>query len=115
MVILDIPRATPSRNATFHKHWRASYREKKLWLSEIHWARVKAGYREPVAPRRARVTIERYGRRLDYDNFVGGLKSVLDCLRQEKLIANDTEDALELLTRQLPGKPRTVITVEPLE
>lgn len=115
MIILDIPRATPSRNATFHKHWRASHREKKLWMAEIYWAQMKGGYRDVSTPARARVTIERYGRQLEYDNFIGGLKSVLDSLRYAKLIADDSQQALDLVTRQFPGKPRTVITIEPLE
>lgn len=74
---------------------------------------MKAGYSEPVPPLRARVTIERYGRRLDKDNFIGGLKSILDSLRYERLITDDDEDALELVANQFPGKPRTLITIEP--
>lgn len=114
MIVLDIPRATPSRNATFHKHWRAAYREKQLWQQEIRIARLRAGCFDPKPPSRARVTIERYGRALDEDNFVGGLKSILDSLRYEKLIVDDTSEALELVPRQLRGRPRTVITVEPV-
>lgn len=113
MIVLDIPRATPSMNATRWKHWRVAFREKKLWREEIHFARLRAGCFAPVPPIKARVTVERYGRALDVDNFVGGLKSVLDSLRQERLITDDTGDCLELIPRQFRGSPRTVITVEP--
>jgi len=112
MIILDIPRATPSQNATRWKHWRVAHREKKLWREEIHYACKQAGYRPQPPPQRARVTIERYGRALDPDNFVGGLKAVIDSLRDEGLIADDTCQTLELVPRQFRGKPRTVITVE---
>ena len=114
MIVLDIPRATPSLNATRWKHWRVAYREKQLWQQEVRAARLKAGHYRPVAPRRARVTVERYGRELDPDNFVGGLKSILDSLRLEGLIADDNPNSLELVPRQFAGKPRTVITVESL-
>lgn len=113
-VILDIPRATPSMNATRWKHWRVAYREKKLWRQEIHVARLQARDVPAVPPARARVTIERYGRRLDPDNFIGGLKAVIDCLRNEGLITEDTEEALELVPKQLRGAPRTVITITSL-
>jgi hypothetical protein len=112
MIVLDIPRATPSLNATRWKHWRVAYREKQLWRTEVRVARIQAGYCNVQAPRRARVTIERYGRALDPDNFVGGLKSLIDSLKQEGLIADDTPEHIELVPRQFKGKPRTVITVE---
>jgi hypothetical protein len=114
MIILDIPRSTPSLNATRWKHWRVAYREKQLWRQEINLARIKAGCIAPVPPGRARVTVERYGARsLDPDNFVGGLKSVIDSLRAENLITDDTNDALELVPIQFKGPPRTIIRIEP--
>jgi len=112
VIVLDIPRATPSMNATRWKHWRVAYNEKKLWREEIHYARLHAGCRNPPKYSRARVTVERYGRKLDIDNFIGGLKAVLDSLRLEGLIADDSEAHLELVPRQFKGAPRTVITVE---
>lgn len=112
MIILDIPRATPSLNATHHMHWRVAFRQKKLWQQEIHYARLRAGYRLLGPYPRAKVTIERYGRALDPDNFVGGLKPIIDSLRHEGLIAEDTAEHLELVPRQFKGRPRTLITVE---
>lgn len=112
MIILDIPRATPSLNATRYRHWRVAHAEKQLWRTEIRVARLNAGCRDPKPPQRARVTIERYGCTLDVDNFVGGLKAIIDSLRYEKLICDDNADSLELVPRQFAGKPRTVITVE---
>jgi Holliday junction resolvase RusA-like endonuclease len=112
VIVLDIPRATPSMNATRWKHWRVAHREKHLWQLEIRVARIRAGCFDPKPPQRAKVTIERHGRVLDEDNFVGGLKSVIDSLRHEKLIQDDTAAHMELVPRQISGKPRTIITVE---
>lgn len=112
MIVLDIPRASPSLNDTRRKHWRVVYREKKLWSEEIHYALIQVRHRGGLVPNRARVTVERYGRLLDVDNFVGGLKPIIDSLRREGLIADDTAEHLELVPRQFKGKPRTVITVE---
>jgi Holliday junction resolvase RusA-like endonuclease len=99
-------------NATRWKHWRVAYREKQLWRQEIRVARLQAGCTRPVPPVRARVTVERFGRPLDPDNFVGGLKSVIDCLKEERLISDDTPETLELIPKQVLGRPRTIITVE---
>lgn len=111
MIILEIPRATPSRNATFHKHWLASYREKKLWAWEV---RLALSGRRPMAfTGRARVTIERRSRRLlDPDNLVGGFKSLLDALKAERIIADDSAAHIDLVPKQTKGEPRTVVTVE---
>jgi Holliday junction resolvase RusA-like endonuclease len=112
MIVLDIPRATPSMNATHHKHWRVMHQQKKLWAQEI-WLATGLGHRLPQkAPTRAKVTLVRYGRRLDVDNFMGGLKSVLDGLKAEGLIADDDAEHLELVATQEKGVPRTLITIE---
>jgi Holliday junction resolvase RusA-like endonuclease len=113
VIVLDIPRATPSLNATRYKHWRVAQREKELWHQEVRVARMQGGYHGVKPPQKARVTIERYGpRTLDVDNFIAGLKGLLDALRRENLIRDDTADCLELVPRQFRGSPRTVVTVE---
>lgn len=112
MITLDIPRATPSMNVTHHKHWRVMHQQKKLWAQEI-WVAAAQGHRVPEkAPERAKVTVTRYGRLLDPDNFIGGLKSVLDGLKAEGLILDDNAKHLELIATQQKGAPRTVITIE---
>lgn len=119
MIVLDIPRATPSMNATHHKHWRVIYRQKKLWQAEIWAARVQAMFRPAgiicryETPVRAKVTVERYSHGvLDDDNYRGGLKSVIDGLKSEGLIADDDPAHLELTATQHRGHPRTVIRIE---
>lgn len=113
MITLDIPRATPSQNATHHRHWKACYDQRKLWEHEIWVARVKAVTGAlPAPPERARVTLIRYGRRLDITNFIGGLKAPVDALKLQGLIVDDDEKHLELVATQEAGKPRTVIRIE---
>ncbi len=115
MITLTIPRATPSGNATHHKHWRASYDQKQLWTHEIWVALVQAmaGRGLPLEPpQKAQVTITRYGRILDIDNAYAGLKSILDSLKAHRLIADDDAGHLQLKFRQEKGTPRTVITIE---
>jgi len=117
VIRLEIPRATPSRNATHHRHWRVAYREKKLWTQEIHVALRQqmhsSGRYQLQKPARIRLTIERTGQRLlDQDNLVGGFKSLLDAMKALQLIVDDDPAHLELIAKQSKGTPRTVITLE---
>lgn len=115
MITLEIPRATPSMNATHHKHWRVMFRQKQLWKQEVWAARRQLPFDEQQTPppKRAKVTIERYSARsLDIDNYVGGLKSCIDALKAECLIVDDDAEHLELVAIQYRGSPRTVIRIE---
>lgn len=113
MITLEIPRATPSMNSTHHKHWRVMYAQKKLWQQEVWAARVQACGATYETVDRAKVTIERYSQRsLDVDNYLGGLKSVIDALKSERLILDDNAERLELIATQHKGTPRTVIRIE---
>lgn len=113
MITLNIPRATPSQNATHHKHWRACFDQRKLWEHEIWVAKLQflGGRGLPDPPLRARVTLTRYGRRLDVTNFMGGLKAPIDALKLQGLIVDDDEKHLELIATQEKGTPRTVIVI----
>lgn len=77
------------------------------------------GYERFKATTRRRVIILRLGARdLDYDNFVGGLKVVLDSIKQMGLIVDDNPKMLELVCEQRrPAKgeaPNTQIIIEDL-
>lgn len=129
-LVLDIPWPTPSLNDFAHKGSRWAYRTTKTrWLRRITDAwldvRATAGRRDiwPTPPvLKVRVTIERYGRTanaLDADNFLGGLKPVLDALRELRLIADDRALAIDLVGAQLKNPYRappmwTRITLEQL-
>lgn len=113
--VLQLPEPTPSRNQFHHKHWRVEHTAKKRWGKMIAIAAMHARTLPAIGKRRVRV--DRYGmRRLDEDNFIGGLKGILDSMRELGLLVDDNAASLELLCRQLRPEPRqkpfTVITIE---
>ena len=67
-------------------------------------------------PRHAHVEVTRFGTRsLDDDNFRGGLKSLLDALKDYRLIADDDAKHMTLIATQKPlvkgDKPCTLVTI----
>lgn len=119
-LVLRIPYATPSLNEIANRRTRWAYRTAKTrWmrrLSDAYLAQRAAlgrGRREIWCkpPRcRVRVTVERYGRSenaLDRDNFVGGLKPVLDALRLLEFVDDDRDQAIELVATQPKNPHRT--------
>lgn len=112
MIELVIPRATPSLNQTQYKHWSVYRRLKMLWRKEIWAARIQTKAKFVIPPARARVKITRSGRLLDHDNYIGGLKCILDCLRTDGLIRDDNAEHLELIATQQVGEPKTIIQIE---
>jgi hypothetical protein len=122
MIVLEIPIPTPSRNAFHHKHWRVEHSAKLKW-DKLIWAELarvcrnkKGAFVIPVAKGRRNVCIQRHGKRkLDHDNFVGGLKGILDVLKKHQLIVDDNEEWMGLCTHQLSvakgQKPHTVISI----
>lgn len=110
-IIIQEP--TPSRNAFYHKHWRVEHTAKKRWTKQF------APHSLVIPPAHAKrlVMIERYGmRKLDVDNFFGGLKVVLDSLKSCGLIVDDDDKNMELLAYQRKLEPKqrpyTVITLD---
>lgn len=63
--------------------------------------------RKETGRARVVVRITRYSTRsLDPDNLYGSVKPLLDCLRYAGLVANDTEEAINLQVFQDPVKTR---------
>ena len=113
--VLTIPEPTPSLNAFYHKHWRIEHTAKKRWFNMLSIAAMRAG--ATVATSKRRLTVVRYGvRKLDVDNFLGGLKGCIDCLRKLNLLIDDDEDGMELVAHQLRPAPKqkafTSLTLE---
>ncbi len=128
---LEIPFSSPSLNALVGRgtHW--VYRaERQKWARRVNDAyldqRAKAGRLPgtrfwPRPPRQVvHASVDRLtpGPLLDDDNFRGGLKVVIDALKDVQLIDDDNADALvmnarQVLTSREPGKhPRwTLITL----
>lgn len=103
------PSANEWTNRTRHR-WR--YRtHQRAWmdlLTPALLAATNAGQWRMT--QRVRVTIEVQRRNLlDWDNFLGGLKPVLDALRKLGVIPDDNPGAIEVVARQEVGAPGTVL------
>jgi hypothetical protein len=113
-IILTIPKASPSLNSTTRAHWRKYYDQKKLWRQLVWVAKIEAKiYGEPMLEH-FRITITRYaGRLLDIDNLVGGVKPLVDSLKDLCLIVDDSPDRMALtVCQECSIDARTVIQID---
>lgn len=116
MITLTIPEASPSLNEHKWKHWSHHLRLRKHWSMLVLVAKVEARVSMDTPLDRVTVKITREGhRKLDTDNFVGGLKCLIDSLREQRLIVDDSPDHMTLTTeqRQIPKSsyPRTLVEI----
>jgi len=103
---------TPSLNVTKRWHWGKTRTERNSWRNEF-----LIEIPDDATPiEKARITVTSFrGRTLDHDNFVGGLKVLIDGLRDTQLIKNDSKKWLEHGEhRQVIDKsnPCTVVVIE---
>jgi Holliday junction resolvase RusA-like endonuclease len=114
VIILTIPKASPSLNTINGQHWNHYRQQKRAWLDLIWVAKLDAGIYGMPMFERAKVSIERFGTRsLDVDNLTGGCKMLIDSLRQLGLIVDDSPAHIALtVTQRISKTPRTVIHVE---
>ena len=112
-----LPFATPSQNVYQRMHYHA---QNKLKKECMQWVRVtlnRAG-RFGVNPPdvRMRVVVQRYSaNKVDRGNLVGGCKPLLDALKIEGVIRDDTEQWIDDHYEQHPAprkEGRTVVVVE---
>ena len=96
-----IERDPPSLNERVFNSGPRAYlyrQESEVWGWEMRHARLNQ--KIPKAKTRRRVTFERhYGGRQkerDHDNFVGGIKAVVDAMTMENLIVADDSSGVEL-------------------
>lgn len=121
MLRLEITGATPSGNTLLRMHWSKRSKLNKYWRHQV-WERLVLElrpwiHREPGC--KMRVTITRIATRtLDKDNLYAGVKPLVDALKHNRLIDDDSPEhvELEVLQEIARGKPeRTVITLEKIE
>lgn len=117
MIVLEIPEITPSLNKTLaHAHWCVRARHRKHWSMLVLVAKSDARIFAYTPATKSKVLIERYGGRLmDADNALGGCKALIDGLRDNGLIVDDSPNHLELRFEQHPGirlPKRTRVTIE---
>jgi len=114
---LDIPEASPSLNTMRGRHWSHHYQLRKHWSQLIMVAKCQRKLFGITPLPKAEVKITREGyRALDTDNFVGGLKCIIDSLREQSFIVDDTPAHITLVTAQkvIPKSayPRTLIEIK---
>lgn len=111
-VVLTIDEIAPSLNRTKGQHWIRYRKLRKRWDWLIGAAMLEGG----IVPKRfalASVHILRQTSRLcDPDSLVGCHKCVIDSLRANSLIEDDSPDHIDLTVDQRIGRPsRTIITI----
>ena len=111
-----LPIVTMSNNELIRMHFRTRTKMKEAY----QWELIAVGannlkYKVELGERR-RITIISYRKQLcDPDNFMGGLKILIDSLQEMDLICDDSPKYLELIALQEVKKPyQTEITIEGL-
>ena len=111
-----LPVVTMSNNELIRTHFRTRMKMKDTY----QWELIAVGANDPKYKakfgERRRVTIISYRKQLcDPDNFMGGLKILIDSLQEMDLICDDSPKYLELIALQEVKKPyQTEITIESL-
>lgn len=116
---ITLPFASKSLNAFNKLHWSERNKERERYQTLI-WAllRQQSG-NIPKHTGHVSIAIVRHApRTLDYDNLVGGLKPVIDAIKQLGIIADDTPAVVphrDYRQMKVPGsQSKTVITISDL-
>jgi hypothetical protein len=127
MIEFTLPFALESLNVRDRKHWAERSRYKKNMSLEVMAALGGPRY-FPIPPfKKVRVTVVRCSAgRLDKDNAVASVKSLLDvlCANSDRhptglgIIEDDSDDLLDLVVKQSSarvGHGSTIVRIEPLD
>jgi hypothetical protein len=115
---IEVPKVTLSANQLNTMHWAERSRLKQAfgWLL---LSRLNGIPKIPPPQGQRKVTIIRHGKRtLDKDNLYAGVKMLLDCIKEQRIIIDDKPKWLDLQVLQEPcGKhePWTSIIIEDLD
>lgn len=93
---LNIPETAPSPNCYVRAHWTTYQKIKKHWALLVLEAIQTSG--KPITPLpRARVRIMRFGaQQLDPDNATAAQKPLIDALKSNGMIEDDSAEHIEL-------------------
>jgi Holliday junction resolvase RusA-like endonuclease len=110
---LEIPHVPPSLNKVLRMHWSAKRDLRDNWTLLVR-SQLDGAYLKPMVKMRVTITLW-HSRIYDKDNAFGACKVVVDALKHNKLIFDDSQEYLELHVEQVkcPHKERkTVIDLE---
>lgn len=117
--IVLVGMSTPSTNQLERMHWGAKKQIRQRFARSILYSLHAAGWRRPAQIEdvpKMRLTVRLYRKRLyDQDNAVGGLKPMIDGMRDIGALRNDSPTWLELIVLdqiQDGVRPRIEITLE---
>lgn len=110
---LVIPHIPASPNRWNGKHWSVYRRSRKLWDRLVWGAMAQVGAKAERLPKATVRIVRQASRKLDKDNLYGACKPVVDALKANWLILDDSPEHIELTVAQRVGRPSlTEITVE---
>ena len=116
---ISIPVLTPSNNELLRMHEFQRPRLKINYMKEIQVAVSEMGMEiKPLrCPVRRRVEIISFRKRkCDHDNFVGGLKPLIDAIKDLRMIWDDSPEWMELEPSQEScPDPFTEITIQGIQ
>jgi len=111
---LVIPKLPISLNRLYKLHWTKRHRILQEWIDEVFWISRKDKLIPDKPFDKARIRIKYYfpdRRRRDKDNYMP--KYILDSLRYNRIIRDDSTEHIDLDWKILQGKPaRTEIYIE---
>lgn len=94
-LVLSLPFSTPSQNELNRWHWSRRTKLRNECQLIMRGQARRQGYGQLAPASRTRMILTRFGKRsLDYDNLVAGCKPVVDALKREGLIEDDSPRCL---------------------
>ena len=116
-ISLTLPFITKSNNKLLRLHYRQrmKLKDQYSWEMFVILNQSEVPHKDMMAEGRRKANIVSYRQRLmDDDNFIGGLKLLIDCLVEFGLLKDDSKEWLELSAEQRidSGNNRTEIVLE---
>ena len=119
MIKLTLPFVTESNNKLIRFHWTARRKLQVGYMDYLLVAVNESDYcsRELLAEGKRECHIISYRtRRLDYDNLVGGMGPLINCLVSYKLLKDDSPANVNMIIEQKKSLcPKTVIILKDTE
>ena len=110
--ILEIKKKIKSNNVMLRSHWSVKRTDRKeyalLVRSQMKLKKIK--YIQPGS--KCTIMIISYRKRLlDFDNLVGGAKTLVDALVEECLIHDDSPEYVNLIYEQYKAKQESTMVI----